>query len=146
MRVTKCRDFSREDDRIAFSVVRVNNDVLTDLGGRRTWVTISTGKLTIYRVALGAGRRHLKKDALELDYDSRLDLRISGERDKEGFYGCDLSIEKSTFVERLRAHWAHPNLAYKMPLQIAALSVFLGLFGVMLGAIGAWPVLSSLLR
>jgi hypothetical protein len=146
VRITKCRDFSREDDRLAFSVVRVNNNVLKDFGGRRVWVTISTGKLTIYRVALGAGRRPLNKDAIELDYDSRLDLRISSERDGQGFCECDLLIKRSTFVERLRAHWSHPSLAYKVPLQLAALSLVISLLGASLTVITSWPVLSNLLR
>jgi hypothetical protein len=84
---------------------------------------------------MGSGGAGLTQDAIELDYDSRMELEINGRPDAYGFYPCDLTIEKSTLMERLKAHWSHPNLAYRVPYRLALLSVALGLAGLLLGIV-----------
>jgi len=136
MQITKCRDFSRERDYGAFSVIRVFNGCLEPLGGRGAWITISGGKVAQYRRAQGAGGTGLTKDAIELDYDSRLELGINGRPDQDGFYACELVLAPSSFWEIVRAHWTHPSLAYRVPYRLAVLSVVLGGVGLLLGVSG----------
>ena len=133
VQVTKCRDFSRERDYGAFSVVRVFNKCLDSLGGRGSWVTITGGSVVLYRRVLGAGGTGLTRDAIELDYDSRTELGLSGRPDADGFYTCKLQLQPSTPIERAKAHWTHPSLAYRVPYRLALLSVVLGLVGLVLG-------------
>jgi hypothetical protein len=133
--IKKCRDFTRDYDYPIFTVVRVFNGFLEELGGRRSWVVVvgETGK--IYRRVMGAGGTGIRKGDIELDYDSRKELGVAGRRDKNGFYTCDLVIRKAKFTEKVRAHWKHPSLEYRVPFQLALLSLALGLIGLGLGII-----------
>ena len=133
MQATKCREFSRDYDHDAFSVVRVFNNRLAALGGRNAWVTITSEKSQIYRRARGLSSVGMTQDAIELDYDSRDELGINGQADSNGFYACKVTIEKSTLRERLKGHWSNPNPAYTVPYRLAVLSVMLGLVGLFLG-------------
>jgi hypothetical protein len=135
MRIAKCRDFTRERDYAAFSVVRVFNLKLSELGGRGAWVTISGGKESQYRRIMGSGGTDLSQDAIEIDYDSRVELGIVGRPDGNGYYPCELTLSKSSLGERISAHWSHPNLAYRVPYQLAVLSLALGLVGFFLGIV-----------
>ena len=135
MRVVKCKDFSREHDHAAFSVVRVFNGRLAELGGRGAWITISSENRKVYRRVMGSGSVGLTQDAIELDYDSRHDLGITSPPDQNGFHPCDLKLKRSTTLERIAAHWTHPNLAYQVPYRLAMLSLALGLIGLLLGVV-----------
>ena len=135
MKVFKCRDFKRERDYDEFSVVRVFNGCLSSLGGRGAWVTITGGDVPLYRRVLGSGGTGLTQDAIELDYDSLVELGLCGRPDEDGFYDCKLEIKCSTTRERVMAHWTHPSLAYRVPFRLALLSVVLGLIGFVLGIV-----------
>lgn len=135
VQISRCRDFTRERDYGAFSVVRVFNGCLDSLGGRGSWVTIVGDGVSLYRRVLGSGGTGLTRDAIELDYDSRVELGLQGRPDGEGFYACNLQLARSTAWERAKAHWAHPSLAYRVPYRLALLSVVLGLLGLILGII-----------
>ena len=132
IKVSKCRRFSHEHDYGAFSVVRVSNDRLASLGGRNTWLTISSKEVKIYRRVLGSGNAGLPQIAIELDYDSRAELGIKDGRDAEGFYDCDLSLSPSTLLERAMAHLVHPSLAYRVPYQLALLGVAFSLVSLLI--------------
>ena len=77
------RDFSRDHDYDAFTVIRVYNSLQKDLGGRNSWVTVSNGQKKRYRRVLGSGSSGLGRDEIELDYDSRLELEINGSKDEK---------------------------------------------------------------
>ena len=62
-------------------------------------------------------------------------MGISGSPDENGFYVCGLTIEPSSFGEKLQAHWKHPSLAYRLPYRLAVLSVILGAIGLILGVV-----------
>lgn len=136
VQILKCRDFTRERDYDAFSVVRVFNGCLDSAGGRGAWVTIVGDGVTLYRRVLGSGGTGLTRDAIELDYDSRVELGLQGRPDSEGFYSCDLQLARSTAMERAKAHWAHPSLAYRVPYRLALLSVALGFLGLIISLLG----------
>lgn len=135
MEITRCRDFTREQDYGAFAAVRAFNGCLKQLGGRHAWVTLSSGNMKLYRRVMGAAGTGLSHGDIEFDYDSRLELGLSGHPDENGFYGCDLTMQPSSFIERLHAHWRHPNLAYRVPYQLAILSLVLGAVGLVLGIV-----------
>lgn len=135
-RITTVRDFSRQGDYHAFSVVRVHNRLVADLGGRHAWVRIRSNKATLYRRLRGVGAdTSLPVDAIELEYDSRLALGLPGPPDANGFYACDLAIEPATPLDKMRAHWNHPTIEYRVSYRLALLSVVLGLVGFILGII-----------
>ena len=134
--IARVRGFSGERDYDLFSVVRVNNTLLKELGGRYTWVAISGNMNVIFRRATGAVPGiGLPIDAIELGYDSRSDLGISGERDEQNFYPCDLSISPAGALDRFRAHWSNPNVNYQVPFQLGMIGLALGAIGLLLGII-----------
>lgn len=133
--VTRCRDFSRTQDHSLFTVVRVFNGCLKELGDRHAWVAVEGQDATIYRRALGASATGIGKGDIELDYDSRKELGIGGRPDENGFYDCKLIVRKATATEKMRAHWKHPSLEYRVPFKLAILSLALGLIGLGLGII-----------
>lgn len=135
--ISKVRDYSREHDYDASAVVRVQNSILADLGGRNAWVKLAGPNNTIFRRARGAGgAAGLPSDAIELDYDSRLELDlVRSPPDTEHFYSCDLEILRASARERFLAHWSHPNLEYRAPYQISIVGAGLGVVGLILGII-----------
>ncbi|MCL7715801.1 hypothetical protein [Stenotrophomonas mori] len=140
--ITKARDFSRDADYLAFSVVRLRNAHLKGLGGRHSWVRIENtgnGKV-LYRRVRGAGASAgastgLPANAIEIDYDSRLELGIEGPRDATHFHDCSLTVGPASRLGELKAHWRHPNIEYRVPYRLAILSLALGLLGALLGAL-----------
>lgn len=135
-KVTKVRDFTHGYDYAAFSAVRVNNNLVAELGGRNAWVRICSKSVSLIRRVRGVGdSAGLPKDAIELDYDSRHDLHATGERDADGFHACDLDIQRASRSDKLRAHWANPNVAYRVPFQIAMVGLVLGVIGLALGVL-----------
>ncbi len=137
--IDKYRGFSSEYDYTAFSVVRVHPAKLRELGGRNAWVKISSKNGCIYRMALGGklspGFTH---KAMEIDYDSRLELDIASanHRDENGFYQCDLSLAAASWKEKIMAHWRHPSPAYRVPMQLGIIGFVLGVVGLILGILG----------
>lgn len=135
VQISRCRDFTRHYDHSIFTVVRVFNGFLEELGGRHSWVVVEGETSTIYRRIMGAGGTGIRKGDIELDYDSRKELGVTGRPDESGFYTCDLVIRKAKLTEKVRAHWKHPSLEYRVPFQLALLSLALGLIGLGLGII-----------
>jgi hypothetical protein len=134
--ITTVRDFTRQNDYNAFSVVRVHNRFVADLGGRHAWVRIRNANATLYRRVRGAGAdTSLPPDGIELEYDSRLELGLPGPPDANGFYACDLTVEPATTLDKIRAHWSHPTIEYRVTYRLAVLSVVLGSVGFILGII-----------
>ena len=133
--VTRCRDFTRTHDHSLFTAVRIFNGCLKELGGRHAWVAVEGQDATIYRRALGAGATGIRKGDIELDYDSRKELGIEGRPDENGFYACHVRVRKATLTEKIKAHWKHPSLEYRVPFKLAILSLTLGLIGLALGVI-----------
>ena len=135
--IAKARDFSRAQDYDAFAIVRVHNSLLASLGGRNAWVKIVGPTRTLVRRARGAGgTTGLPIAGIELDYDSRLELNIVGSPpDAQGFYPCELQLSKASAWNKFIAHWAHPNLEYRIPYQIAMVSAALGAVGLILGIV-----------
>jgi hypothetical protein len=135
-KISLVRDFSRNQDRDK-AVVRVFNLQLQKLGGRNAWVRISSGNSTIFRRVLGSGEYGLSANAIELDYDSRLELDELGTLNAEGYFECPrgLNIQRTSLYDRFRAHWYHPNVEYRAPYQIAVIGLTMGIIGLILGVI-----------
>jgi hypothetical protein len=135
--IEKIRRFSSEYDYTAFSVIRLHPKIIKVIGGRNTWVKISSESCHVYRLALGAkSSTGFTAKSIELDYDSCLELNsIAGilPRDENGFYPCSMKIEKAPFIGKLIAHWKHPNPGYRVPLQISMVSFILGFMGFLIG-------------
>lgn len=138
MELTKFRKYSNERDYEAFSVVRLNNQVVSGLGGRSSWVHISNPEAgaSILRMARGSPpSASLPKEGIELDYEGNLALAIKGAKDAQGFIPCKLVVRQASWHERLIAHWSHPDPAYRFPIQLSLVSFSLGLIGLALGII-----------
>lgn len=135
--IQRVRNFSNEQDYVAFSIVRLYNKHVTELGGRNTWVCIESGGKKIYRRVRGVGNMPgFPKDAMELDYDSRNELgAISDDRHENGFFLHKATIKKASLVEKFLAHWSHPNIEYRTPFQISYISFMLGIIGLILGMV-----------
>lgn len=136
------RRFSQQSDYSGFASIRVHNSQLAALGGRNAWVSITSGSATVYRTIRGSGSLPgFPQDGMELDYDTFVELGVpSGQAPSlvlgggdRPFFPCNLKARSIGRYELIRAHWAHPNPAYRVPLQI---SIVLGSVGVALGAIG----------
>jgi hypothetical protein len=138
LRITQKRKFSNTTDYDAFSVVRLHNTMLPTLGGRNAWVTIqSMSGARAYRMIRGCGElEHFPVDAIEFDYETSKALGITkGKPNALGFYPCELQVRPATRLEILAAHWNHPDHAYRFPLQLSLVSFFLGVVGLILGAL-----------
>lgn len=147
IRINQHRSFSKESDYAAFATVRVHNSRLKELGGRNAWVRIQSadGGRGIYRTVRGSGSlTPFPEDAIELDYDTSVELGVHTSDPVnphsppgEQFYSCNLMIRRVRGLKKIRAHWNHPDPAYRVPLQISivlgSLSVLLGMIGVILG-------------
>ena len=129
MAINQCRNFSREYDYGDTAVVRVANARLATLGGRRAWIKIqnNSNNRVIYRRAYGAGNCGLTNYQIELDYDSRFDLDLDGDFNNAKFIDCDLTIRRCYFFEKFIAHLKHPNLIYRIPFQIAVMSLVISI-------------------
>src|SRR5208282_3442172 len=126
-KITKVREFTHPHDYFAFSTVRVNNSLVAELGGRNAWVRISgESEPLIRRLRGGPG---LPKEAIELDYDSRLDLSAT-EECGGGFYRCNLEIQPASRSDKFRAHFYNSNIAYRVSFQMALIAVALGAVGL----------------
>ncbi len=133
--IEKTRSFSATYDYSSFSVVRLHPKLIQKLGGRNTWIKISNGGKSIYRVALGLSQfKDFSIKSMEIDYDSicELDCISSKSKDELGFYLNDLHIEKANILGIIKAHWNHPNQAYKIPIQISLVSLALGISSVLI--------------
>lgn len=140
VKITQQKGFSNLADYDAFSVIRLHNKVVSSLGGRHSWVRIdSAAGRTAYRMIRGAGSKApFPTDAMELDYETGISLGIPPaprQKSAEGFYPCNLMLRRATRWEILRAHWGHPDPAYRFPLQISLVSFFLGVVALVLGAL-----------
>jgi hypothetical protein len=138
IKITQQRKFSNNADYDAFSVVRLQNSNIALLGGRNAWVCIeSDSGRKAYRMIRGVGSSAgFSADAIEFDYETSISLDIpKGTPNSQGFYPCTLTIRPASTLEKLKAHWAHPDHAYRFPLQISLVSFILGLIGLILGVL-----------
>ena len=143
-KITSYRNYTDKDDNHRFAVVRLSNNLIDSLGGRYSWIAVEseTGK-KIYRTIRGAGNKDIKKDQIELDYDSIVDLELhktnkSDElfmKDDSGFRSCNLSLKQIGFFRKIEAHFKHPDQAYRAPMQLAIIMAFISLFSLILGII-----------
>lgn len=139
-KIEKQKKFSNERDYNDFAIVRVRTTIVKRLGGRKSWVRISSGNKHIYRIILGASFKGLTEKAIEMDYDSQLELGLSSQpksaADEYGFYPCELKVRKANFFEKIIAHWKHPDIAYRVPMQLSIVGFILGVIGFILGILG----------
>ena len=148
IRISQQRSFSKESDYAAFATIRVHNSLLKKLGGRNAWVFIESQHGSVYRTIRGNGSiTPFPEDAIELDYDTSAELEMHKSEPvnpedppEEQFFYCDLNIRPVGKLEVIKAHWLHPNPAYRIPLQISLLlggvSVLLGITGMIIGLLG----------
>ena len=151
--LNKIRTYSDHSDHQSFSTVRLSSRNVHKLGGRNAYVRIQSKTGSICRQIQGIGNHalecHLSGDeisskqgftseAIEMDYDSRLDLGLVVESEKleYSFFACTITISPASVRDIFFLHWKHPNLAYRTPFQISIVSLFLGISGLILGAIG----------
>lgn len=136
MKVTKQRKYSSRYDYSNPGFIRVENSVLTELGGRNAWVAIKSNERTIYRMIRGAGRiKNFSKDLVETDYDTLLELNISEYYADTHIAKCDLVIEKANVIQILLGYWNHPDISYRFALKISIVSFMLGVLGLVLGTV-----------
>lgn len=134
--IAKVRDFSEPRDYEAFAIVRMHAQAVNSLDSRDEWVRLDSNGHHIYRRLRGAsalGAPGLDKTAMELDYDSRLELGIHGDWRSNGFIDCDVQVSRAPARAYLAAHWNHPMPAYRVPLRISLVSLVLGLIGIGMG-------------
>lgn len=130
-RISRVRGFSKEYDYNDFSIIRLESNCVNKLGKRGQWMKISSGKRCIYRRLKGiGGESGFSQDCAELDYDSRNDLGISGPKDENAFYACDLLIRSATWLEVLKAHLFHPNPDHRVAYQIAFIGLLIGILSL----------------
>lgn len=133
--IRRIRTFTSEHDFRSPIIVRVHNSLLKQLGGRNSWVKITNGDRVIYRICKGIGKKeHFYEDNIETDYDSRLELDIDRTKtDDHGWFLTSLTISRCTLLDTFLAHWTHPELGYRFPIQLSLVSLGLGLVGLLLG-------------
>lgn len=148
IRINRQRNFSKKSDYASFAGVRVHNSLLKEVGGRNAWIFIQSPDNGVYRTIHGSGSlTPFPEDAIELDYDTSVELEMHQtapvnpqDPPEEQFYSCELNIRPVGRLEVIKAHWLHPNPAYRIPLQISivlgGLSVLLGITGVIFGILG----------
>lgn len=131
------RLFTNRADYGTFSLIRVSNFHLKNLGGRNAWVALKAGNgKCVYRMIRGAGNQPHPDTAIELDYDTSVDLEIpQSYKEPNGFYACALTLRPASRIEMVRAHWSHPDPAYRVPMQISLVGFFLGVVGLVLGVL-----------
>ncbi|WP_395377021.1 hypothetical protein [Marinicella sp. W31] len=138
IKINKSRSFTVDHDYNSFCVVRVYGGHLKALGGRHAWVKLTANDKSIYRT-IKAGRRiapALTKDAIEIDYDSMLELEqvsYDNKKDEADFYPCDISVLPATRWEQLKALWQHPDQGYRVSMKISLIGLFLGVIGFITG-------------
>lgn len=129
--VSKIQNFSRDRDYEDFSVARVYTGHLKSLGGRNNWVTIASDSRKIYRMVKGAS---ISADTVELDYDSRLMLGITGNsREDDNYWKCKLTVSRASFIQKMKAHWDHPEISYQVSYRISLIGLVLGVMGFLQG-------------
>lgn len=103
----------------------------------------------IYRTIRGAGSVSLSFDAIEIDYDAVLELKLenaglaadSGQAmGDQTFRDCHLKAKTIGWCKKVFAHWRHPDPAFRVPLQVAIslglISLAISIISLSLGAIG----------
>jgi hypothetical protein len=104
---------------------------------RHTLLKVTHGKLSGYFVGLG----HEEGNGVVLaDYDVRDHLAL-GKYDSV----CELEVQVITGCKSLRWYLGHRDPYVYVPARIAAWSLMLGGAGIVLGLIGAWPAIKSIL-
>ncbi len=85
----------------------------------------------------GAGNiKPFPTKAIEFDYDTWKELQLDKSPQLEnGFYPCSLTIARCSRWEIIKAHWHHPEHAYRLPIQLSLVSLMLGTLGLLLGLI-----------
>lgn len=127
--ISRIRDFSKEFDFNDETVCRIHTSLI-QIYGRNNWIKITSKNASIYRRVKGLSMQNFTKDSMELDYDSRLELGISGAKKDTGFIDCDVNIKKASLVEVFQANWNYPNYPVKIAFRLGILSVFLAVIGL----------------
>lgn len=146
-KITEYRNYSDEKDADRFAVVRLSNNLIDSLGGRNSWVQIEseTGK-KIYRTIRGAGNKDINNHQIELDYDSILELELHrsknlgefSDKDPSGYKSCNIKLKQIGFFSIIKAHFKHPDPAYRAPMQLAIISTFIGIVSLILGILSVF--------
>ena len=129
--ITQVRNFSKEHD-YTTAACRLHNHLLNSPFRRNHWVCIEKvdSSERIFRQPKGLVAAGFTQESLELDYDSRLELGISGDQQDGGFIACDLTIRQTSWFESwILANWHHPDHTHRVASRYA-------LFGLGLGALG----------
>jgi len=134
--ITQVRDFSEDFVIRGEADVRVENSVLKSLGGRGKWVAISSitddKRRVIYRQMRGLGGvAGFSSESIELDYDSRVELKITKSALNSEFYQCRLEVRSIYWWEIFWIHWRHPDTAHRTATRIAIISFIIAfVFGL----------------
>lgn len=133
LEINKVRDFTKEQDYQGFAVVRLSTHQMGDFP-RRTWVWIEADGKRILRKVRGA---NLHNGAMALDYDSRLELGVSGESSPEdNYYKIQATITKAGWIGRQIGYWKIPDDSFVIAHRLGVLGITLGVIGVILGVLG----------
>lgn len=132
------RTYSNKHDENSFSVARLHNSHIANLGGKESWVKISSQKKYIFRKIKGAGNLAIPINGIELDFHGLDDLGWS--TDPEGnFYKTTLTITKASWFDRLVfAHTKHPDPSYSQSMKLGLIGLALGVTGLILGLISLY--------
>lgn len=141
-------------------MVRLNNGVFSRIGAKTgSWIKITsrTNGRSVYRIARGCGRSitYLPMDTVMIDMAACYELGVTGLvgsdgcREKTGrtilnkhtqeaneAYVADWDIRCATPLEQIEAVWRHPDRGYQVSIQIALVSLLVGVLGFVVGLAG----------
>jgi hypothetical protein len=133
--ISHVKNFSKDHDFLG-PFCRIHTSLLNSELKRRDWVCIvnNANGQKIFRQARGLSVQGFTKQSIEIDYDSRVDLGIDGDRDDNGFIQCDLSVRRASLIESFfTANWKHPDYTHMVSYRLALIGCFLGILGLVLG-------------
>lgn len=148
------------DSEFSYPLIRLSNNAYKRIGARcGEWLKIeakSSGKV-IYRIGRGCPNRvsGLKSNMAMLDANGAFELgvmsllgedgtrprienaiKVEGEDEDWDVYSADWVISKASFIGRIKAQLRHPDRGYRASMQIAFISLAVGILGFLMGLIG----------
>ena len=134
---SQVRDFCKGFDYMG-TWCRVHTSLIVSTYKRTGWVCIENPSTNtkIYRQVKGLSNTGFNVGSIEMDYDSRCELGISGKKDDAGFIQCELYMKQASFIEKwFVANWRHPDYTHMVSYRFALLGGILGCLGLVTGLV-----------
>lgn len=112
------------------SIIRVNTSRIDALKTdrsrffRRDPVIIKCRKTGLKTLGFVMGHSSIRKDQIAIDYDTRAILGLRGHDDAE------IDVRRARYLEVVGYFLKHPDLGYRLSIQLGALGFVMGLIGV----------------